>query len=233
MKIKFLVLFCLLLVHFNFFAQEKANTTSVVINFKFNNNEIVLGEKYVSKNNDTLTFETIKMYLSSFEFVSIDNVIKTNKNYHLLDIEDLQTLEFSILKELHNNVTALKFNIGIDSLTSVSGAMSDDLDATKGMYWSWQSGFINMKIEGISKSCKTRKNKYQFHIGGYLQSNYALRTIEIPITKNHILNNKIIIKIDLAPLFDNIKLKDTNTIMIPGKEAMNIANLSTKIFSLE
>jgi len=45
----------------------------------------------------------------------------------------------------------------VDSLANVSGAMSNDLDATKGMYWSWQSGFINLKIEGKSASCKTRK----------------------------------------------------------------------------
>ena len=38
---------------------------------------------------------------------------------------------------------------------------------------------------------------------------------------------------DLGKLFSEISLNETNTIMIPGKEAMNIADLTTKIFSVE
>jgi hypothetical protein len=32
----------------------------------------------------------------------------------------------------------IQFQLGIDSLTNVSGAMGGDLDPTKGMYWTWQ-----------------------------------------------------------------------------------------------
>ena len=38
---------------------------------------------------------------------------------------------------------------------------------------------------------------------------------------------------DLEKFFSEILLEKTNTIMIPGKEAMHLANLSAKIFNIE
>ena len=57
------------------------------------------------------------------------------------------------------------FQIGIDSLTNVSGDLDGDLDPALGMYWAWNSGYINMKLEGKSSSCKSVKKEFQFHIG--------------------------------------------------------------------
>jgi len=96
------------------------------------------------------------------------------------------------------------------------------------MYWAWQSGYINMKIEGNSNSCKTRKNAFHFHIGGYLQPNYAMRKIVLyPKSEN------FDIVMDLSKLFDHIHLSETNSIMIPGKEAMKLADLTTTVFSVK
>jgi hypothetical protein len=106
--------------------------------------------------------------------------------------------------------------------------MSGDLDPTKGMYWAWQSGFINMKIEGKSSSCKMRKNAFQFHIGGYLKPNYAIRTIELkPI------NSNLEINVDIAQFFKNIQLSEINSIMIPGTKAMEIADETVKMFTFK
>ena len=106
--------------------------------------------------------------------------------------------------------------------------MAGDLDPTKGMYWAWQSGYINMKMEGKSSSCKTRKNEFQFHIGGYMKPNYAMRKVEL-VSKNQNLN----ITIDVAEFFSELKLSETNSIMIPGKKAMKLADYSIKMFKIE
>jgi hypothetical protein len=96
------------------------------------------------------------------------------------------------------------------------------------MYWAWQSGYINMKIQGNSKSCKTRKNAFDFHIGGYLKPYYASRKITLEPK-----NNRLNVKVDLSKLFSKISLSETNSIMIPGKQAMEIADKSIQMFSLE
>jgi hypothetical protein len=41
------------------------------------------------------------------------------------------------------------------------------------------------------------------------------------------------IKVDLAKLFSKIALSEINSIMIPGKQAMEIADKSIQMFSLE
>jgi hypothetical protein len=216
------------------FSQNKTEQVYIVIQPKFYSSTLELHEDYYSTQNDTIRFETMKFYLSDIQInYTNESFYKELNSYHLIDLENLETKSFPISIQKKLEIKSITFQIGIDSLASVSGAMEGDLDATKGMYWAWQSGFINMKIEGTSSSCKTRKNKFQFHIGGYLEPYYAMRTIEIPIEKSKNPKNELYIIMDLGKLFSEISLKETNTIMIPGKEAMNIADLVSKLFSIE
>lgn len=227
MKDKIYLFFSFLIFIGNAYSQS----TTIKIDLNFNKKPIQLGEKYVSKN-DTLSLETIKFYLSSFEINYKDNSnYKETKSYYLIDFENPESLHFPIKNNSTAAIKSIKFNIGVDSLASVSGAMADDLDATNGMYWAWQSGFINMKIEGKSTSCNTRKNQFHFHVGGYLKPNYALRNININCNDKN--NQEVIIKVDLSKLFDEVHLSETNSIMIPGKEAMIIADELVKMFSIE
>ncbi len=239
-KLWFIVL--LLLLCFRGFSQNKADSLSLNFNIKFNDELLELQKKYVTKNNDTIAVETFKCYISSLQIHFSDNSIFNKKDsYHLLDLENPITLKIPILPLNSKIISKVVFNIGIDSLTNTSGALTADLDPIKGMYWAWQSGYINIKIEGKSSSCHNRNNKFQFHIGGYLKPNYTMRKIEIPIAKNchpelvegQILKKEIDIAIDLDKFFSEIHLKEINSVMIPGKEAMKIADLSAKIFSTE
>ena len=113
---------------------------------------------------------------------------------------------------------------------SVSGALAGDLDPTNGMYWAWQSGYINFKIEGNSSSCKTRKNQFFFHVGGYKKPNYSLKMITLDVL---IPKSTIDITINLKDFFSKINLGKTNSIMIPGKSAMELADYYSKLFFIE
>ena len=229
MKERISILFCFLIIGSVTFGQ----TTFMKIQLNFNKKTIVLGEKYVSKNEDTLTLETIKFYLSNFEINYKDNTrYKESKSYHLIDIENSESMLISLKNNSRKAIKSINFNIGVDSLANVSGANGDDLDLQNGMYWAWQSGYINMKIEGKSNSCKTRKNQFQFHVGGYLKPNYAFRNVNFNFNDNYD-NNEFIIQVDLAKLFDEIHLQKTNSIMIPGNEAIKIADLSVNMFSIK
>ncbi len=215
------------------YAQEKKDSLVMQIHLNYGKSRLELQKKYIS-NSDTLEIETLKFYISNIEVMYTDNTVKKSKvNYHLVDIKNPNSLAIPIDAKQNKLINKVSFYIGIDSTASVSGALGGDLDPSKGMYWAWQSGYINMKIEGKSNSCKTRKNQFQFHLGGYLKPNYALRKIEIPIQKKQIPNGVINIIADIGNLFSEISLKETNSIMIPGKAAMQIADLSAKIFSVK
>jgi hypothetical protein len=229
----YITIFFMFLFSFGVNSQSKEDSLVMQVHLKYGSSPVELHKKYLSKS-DTLEIETLKFYLSNIEIEFADkSKIKPHKNYHLIDIEKPNSLLIPITKRENKIISKVTFHVGIDSITSVSGALGGDLDPINGMYWTWQSGYINMKIEGKSNSCKTRKNQFQFHLGGYLKPNYALRKIEIPIQKNQIPNGEIKIIADIGNLFSEISLKETNSIMIPGKAAMEIADLFAKIFSVE
>lgn len=212
------------------FGQSDKDSLNVKINAKWSENPFKLNAFYISKNKDTLKITQLKFYVSDFKVVFDDKSTFIDNKSHLIDFEKSNSTIFPISKNYTKKIIGINFSIGVDSLSCVSGALSDDLDPSNGMYWAWQSGYINMKIEGISSSCHTRKNIFNFHIGGYLQPYYALRKIELPINT---LQNQINLTLDLEKFFSEIDLKETNSIMIPGTKAMELANLSTKMFNVE
>ena len=229
---KIVAVFCFFIL-FIVDANAQIHSDSIAIKFhlKWNNKPLETNKTYHSKN-DSLQISTLKFYVSNVIIKHIDqSTFQEKNNYHLIDIENSKSLKFNICKKSEKAIAAIGFNVGIDSLTSVSGALSGDLDATNGMYWAWQSGFINMKIEGTSNSCVTRKNQFQFHIGGYKKPNYAMRKIKLIANQN--TKNEVSVAVDLSKLFNEIDLKQNNSIMIPGKEALKIADLSFKIFNIE
>ena len=125
------------------------------------------------------------------------SLIKDTVKAHLIDVFEVDTLKINFKKLDFKKIKMIQFNIGIDSLTNVSGALGGDLDPQKGMYWAWQSGYINTKIEGRSPHCKNRKNAFQFHIGGYLQPFYAIRRVEMPLNAFYTEELKHKSKLDL------------------------------------
>ena len=228
MKNKFFIELLLLLFFQMATAQEKKDSLFLRLNLKFANDQLEPNKQYISESKDTLQIEVFRFYISNIKLHYSDESTYSEENsYHLIDIENPNSLQIPILKKSEKTITKVAFSIGVDSLASVSGAMSGDLDPTKGMYWAWQSGFINMKIEGKSSSCKTRKNAFQFHIGGYMKPNYAIRTIKLkPI------NSDLKINVDLAELFKYIKLSENSSIMIPGSKAMELADKAIGMFSV-
>ena len=184
---------------------------------------------YPIESGNNLQFSTLKFYISKLQLVNNEDIVWEEKNsYHLIDASNEKSLLFALDLPDHLQFNKVQFQLGIDSNTNVSGAMGGDLDPSKGMYWAWQSGYINTKIEGKSSSCKTRNNEFQFHIGGYLQPYYAMRQMKFDWGKK--ADDDISIGIDLNLFFSNLELKENNSVMIPGKEAMKLANDSTKMF---
>jgi hypothetical protein len=221
-----LFLFC-----FQIFSQSENDSLTLNFHPEFDKLPLETNKKYVS-NKDTLTIETFRCYISNIQILYVDNsIFIQNDSYYLLNSDDTNSFKIPLTKTNDKLISKVTFNIGIDSITSNSGALNGSLDPLKGMYWAWQSGYINMKIEGKSSSCKTRNNEFQFHIGGYLQPYYAMRKIEINV--NRIINDTLNIAIDLKEYFSNINLTQTNSIMIPGKPAMELADYTIKMFNLQ
>lgn len=196
---------------------------------KFNTTDVSKKTQYISAKGDTLSLEAFKCYISNVKLEFADKTFfKENNSYHLLDLDSINSFKFELPYPKPKKISKITFNIGIDSTTNTSGIQTGVLDPMNGMYWAWQSGYINFKIEGKSSSCNTRNHKFQFHVGGYLYPNYAMRTIELNCKED-----KIIIDIDLADFFNEIDLSTDNSLMIPDKKALKLADNFKTTFRVE
>lgn len=224
---KFSFLYLFIILPLALLGQE---SKSLFVQVDYNNSPLTLGKTYVSQKGDSLRINKFKCYFSDLKLHFTDGHSETiGKKYTLLDADSLAAAAYKMADFKNSSPGYLELSIGIDSIPNTQGALSNELDVQNGMYWAWQSGFINWKIEGTSSSCATHKQHYTFHVGGYKAKQNALRTIRLPFPQNA----KNILHIDLAAFFNEISLKTTHTVQIPGDAAMLLANLFTKSFWLE
>jgi hypothetical protein len=208
-----------------------AQKADFLLQFKpvFKQQELRLNDTFYLLNNgkDTVQITKLKFYISAIELYNDKQLIYTEKNsFHLIDASD--TNSYSVcLKGLPNKAyNNIKFNLGIDSATNAKGAMGGALDPTKGMYWTWHSGYINFKLEGTSNLCNTRNNGFEFHLGGFSYPNNSLQRIQLDFSNM----SAIVVNVDVARFLAGVGLDKTNMIMTSSKTAVELSKQAAGIF---
>ncbi len=102
---------------------------------------------------------------------------------HLINQADSSTTNI-FLPTWETNFKSLSFTIGVDSLYNVSGVQTGDLDPVKGMFWTWNSGYIMAKLEGTSPVSSQPNNNFEFHIGGYKAGQNTVQKIILDLPEN-------------------------------------------------
>ena len=82
----------------------------------------------------------------------------------LLDLADSASLHRQVDARKGDFIVQLLF--GVDSLLQRGGVMDGDLDPVHGMYWTWQSGYIQFKLEGLLRD-SAGERKLELHLGGF------------------------------------------------------------------
>lgn len=204
-------------------------TVVVKLEVDFADNPLILHKDYLL-NGDTINIETVKFYVSNLSLNYGKKTIKSvSKKYHLVNLEDEQTLQFDTKISTKINFNKVNFTLGIDSSTNIMGALGGDLDPTKDMYWTWQSGYINCKIEGTASNCPARKHHFQFHLGGYQHPFANWQHISLEVTKR----KTIIIKIPIDKLLESIQLESNYEIMSPSAKAVDYTKYLSSLFSVQ
>ncbi len=176
---------------------------------------------------DSLALHTLRFYLSNFVFFKNCAVVFAEKNsHHLLDLEDEKSMLLTFEFPQNLDFDSLRFDLGVDSATTVSGAMGGDLDPTRGMFWTWQSGYINFKIEGFSRKSPARDGEFRFHLGGYLPPFQTLQRVGLPVFSKE----KAVLQLDLTPFFEKIDWQKKPNIMSPCREAVELSEVLAKSF---
>ena len=200
--------------------------------FLFNDKPLVFRDSsYVTSQGDTVEIDVCKIYLTNFRLLqNHKEVYKENYSYHLINpIRNKDTIPLRGIKSKFDEV---EFYIGVDSLTNLAGVMTGDLDPVFAMYWAWNSGYINAKIEGTSNNCNTPQNRFEYHIGGYLAPYQSIQKVVFPISGNEIHNHIMTINVDMSKWFTNIQLGKEPTINMPCAEAVRIAKNYSNMFTI-
>jgi len=199
------------------------------INPVFNGQPLLLNDQYyIAPRGDSVYIEEFKFYISSLQLQGDRHFAEPN-SFHLVDAEDTTSLRFAIDMPV-GNYQSLDLNIGIDSATNMAGALGGALDPINGMYWAWNTGYINAKLTGHSNRCVTLHHAFEYHIGGYIPPYNTLRKVRLSLANAVVQANKttiVTINADIAEWFKSpatIDITKTNSVVIPGKESMGMAD---------
>lgn len=192
----------------------------------FDGKPIELNQTYVTKDSSKYTFSTLRFYVSNFRIHNLNGRIIENPNVYLFDLEDTSSFE---LFNLDEEIMCLDFLFGTDSLTNVSGILDGPLDPIHGMYWTWNSGYINFKLEGKSNRSSAPDKAFEYHIGGYLSPYRSSRKIELRDIQK---SNKIVIELHVDKWLNSIPMEQSASVMIPGKAAVQLLDELVKYFEI-
>lgn len=189
------------------------------VSFKFDNGSQVAD----------IDIEQLQFYVSGVKlYDGGKTVFAEQDSYHLIVREDSARSGFTLDIPSGIEFTHIQFNLGVDSTMNVSGAFGGDLDPMHGMYWVWQSGYINFKLEGTSVLCPARHHRFQFHIGGYQYPNASIQQVRLKVLEV----NGVTISFNASLLFEQINIEEEYAIMSPGHKAVVFSSLLPELFAV-
>jgi hypothetical protein len=223
------------------FNQDISASVKIIFINNVKENKIVLNDStYTNPFGEKYIITKLRYYVTNVELHRTNNFFKEKNSYHLIDESkpESEILNFYLPE---GDYKELQFLLGVDSLHNVSGAQTDDLDPTKDMFWTWNSGYVMAKIEGNSPDSKLVNNKFEYHIGGFSGPYNVLKKIHLSFPENsiHFIANKtyeIIINADINTWWQNphdIKISEHAVITIPGENAKNMSDNYANMFHIE
>src|SRR6185369_7987900 len=190
------------------------------------------GKTYKNFFKESYSVKAFKFYIHGIEMINTDSnkVFKLSADkYYLVDFSDSASCEIkiAILPYTYNRIS---FTIGVDSIRNVSGAQTDALDPAKGMFWTWNTGYIMAKLEGNSPVAPA--GQFEFHIGGFSGPDNVIKkvTLLFPFAQNIDLKpektTEMTITADANDWFNNphdIRLNTNPVVSTPGPLAREVA----------
>lgn len=135
---------------------------------------------YTNANGDSYTITKFNYYISNIVITKNDNSIFAEpESYHLVQASDPLSSIITLKNVPFGSYKSLTFMLGVDSTRNCSGAQTGDLAENKNMFWSWNTGYIMLKIEGSSPQSGDANKALTLHMGGYYGVNKAQRNFNL------------------------------------------------------
>lgn len=193
---------------------EPSPTASTgTINFRINNQvdgqAIQFGQKiYTNAAGNVYQVDLLKYYLSHFTLIKSDGTEYNLNNHELINADVDTTCQFSGVNIPNGTYTHLRFYLGVDTASNHSGAQEGDLDPVNGMIWTWNTGYIFFKHEGVFTTTAGSDTSLLYHYG----TDPALATVDLSLSGFEIKGNskKIFLTFNLNKLYADPVVVDFN-----------------------
>ncbi len=196
---------------------------------------------YVNAAGESFNVSMFKYYVSNVKLIKQDgSKYEVPNSYFLIDANDTNSLKVDLANIPGGKYTGLEYTIGVDSARNVSGSQTGALDPANGMFWSWTTGYIFMKLEGQSSA--SSNNNYKYHIGGFTGTYSGLRTVSIDFTPSILIVDggkreaEIHIAADVLEIFknpSNVTIASGSTVMMVGPTSSGIATNYADMFKFD
>lgn len=199
---------------------------------------------YSNALNESFTIKTLKYYVGELRLERADGSAwqQPTGSYALVDATESSSLAWPIANIAEGTYNKLSFLVGVDSLYNVSGAQSGALEPLNGMFWTWNSGYIFLKLEGkFSTNSDPILKNYTLHIGGFKGVNKAMRRITIDLSAKPLIVSKekvskLNLKTDVATMLNGgntqISLANNPDVQSSSNISKQIADNYAQMFSL-
>lgn len=210
---------------------------SLKVNFenKVDTEPLEFGKNYTNQKGDSFTLSKFNYYITNIVVTKTDgSTFSEPESYHLVMHSSPSTSLITIPNVPVGSYKSIAFTIGVDSARNVSGVQSGDLSPViaSDMFWSWNSGYIFVKLEGASPKSGAADKSVIYHIGGYggtykSQRNVTLNFSATNAVVNQNSSSSIYIWANANKLFGGVNTIDVTTTffqMSTGKNAKTFAD---------
>lgn len=134
-------------------------------------------------NGGQYTLDRAQWYVGNVELHAADGSTHRIPGYHLVDTEEPSSLTLRLPDPIPNaRYQSLSFTLGVDSVDNHGGPQEGALDPIHGMYWTWSTGFIFLKLEGTAAASPQPQHRIEYHLGGFRAPYNNVRRVQCSIT---------------------------------------------------
>ena len=183
----------------------------------------------IGNSGDSLRITALRFYVYNIQFESENKVVWSSGDEHfLMDVFEKDGTSILTKLSTRSRVDHLSFVIGVDSTLQTTGAHSGVLDPILGMYWSWQSGYINWKLEAELIHAG-QSNAIQWHVGGYRAPYQTQRTVRLKVMND---SDSIQCGLQLDNLLCDWRVIAPAEVMSPSDKAMVLSDRFQSCFQI-
>lgn len=228
---------------------SSADKGSLTIEFEniANGESLTFDKEYTNAAGEKMKFSRFDYYISNIVLWKTDGTsftVPRDSSYFLIKDNGTINSEITLNNIPIGDYNKFSFVIGVDSLknTEPASARVGALDVANGMYWSWNSGYIFLKAEGMYNSDTAKKFKYHIGLfgGGAANNVNNVKTITLMSSTEKAMVSKTIkpnlhLLVDVMEMFKtpNAISVSTNPIMMVNPLSKNVADNYVDMFKID